>query len=194
MPGNEERFAKGERNDPVDRFERRMPGAYATGRRCERNALVTVIVRFAPSPTGLLHVGNARTALLNWLFAKKMGGKFLLRIDDTDAARSTKEFEEAIYSDLEWLGLSHDGTDRQINRLAVYSTAFYKLQAAGRIYPCFETEGELERQRSLAAARKLPPIYNRASLEPANRAFETRILPADRVKVQGRLIALLRRY
>jgi glutamyl-tRNA synthetase len=131
---------------------------------------MTVTVRFAPSPTGLLHVGNARTALLNWLFAKKMGGRFLLRIDDTDAARSTKAFEEAIYRDLGWLGLSHDGTDRQINRLSVYSTAFYKLQAAGHIYPCFETEAELERQRSLLAARRLPPVYNRASLEPANRA------------------------
>jgi glutamyl-tRNA synthetase len=130
---------------------------------------MTVIVRFAPSPTGLLHVGNARTALLNWLFAKKMGGRFLLRIDDTDAARSTKAFEDAIYRDLAWLGLSHDGTDRQINRLAIYSTAFYKLQASGHIYPCYETEGELERQRSLLAARKLPPVYNRASLEPANK-------------------------
>lgn len=129
-----------------------------------------ITVRFAPSPTGLLHVGNARTALLNWLFAKKLGGKFLLRIDDTDAARSTKAFEEAIYRDLSWLGLTHDGTDRQINRMAKYSTAFYKLQAAGRIYPCYETEGELERQRSLLAARKLPPVYNRASLEPANKA------------------------
>ena len=131
---------------------------------------MSVVVRFAPSPTGLLHVGNARTALLNWLFAKKLGGRFLLRIDDTDAARSTKAFEEAIYRDLAWLGLNHDGTDRQINRLAKYSTAFYKLQAAGRIYPCYETEAELERQRSLLAARKLPPIYNRASLDPANKA------------------------
>jgi glutamyl-tRNA synthetase len=131
---------------------------------------MSVVVRFAPSPTGLLHVGNARTALLNWLFAKKLGGRFLLRIDDTDAARSTKAFEEAIYRDLDWLGLRHDGTDRQINRLKLYSTAFYKLQAAGRIYPCYETEAELERQRSLQAARKLPPIYNRASLDPANKA------------------------
>src|SRR3954468_4677963 len=131
---------------------------------------MSVIVRFAPSPTGLLHVGNARTALLNWLFAKKLGGRFLLRIDDPAAARSTKAFEEAIYRDLAWLGLTHDGTDRQINRLTIYSTAFYKLQVAGRIYPCFETEAELERQRSLLAARKLPPVYNRASLEPANRA------------------------
>jgi glutamyl-tRNA synthetase len=130
---------------------------------------MSVIVRFAPSPTGLLHVGNARTALLNWLFAKKLGGKFLLRIDDTDQARSTKAFEDAIYRDLGWLGLRHDLADRQINRLAVYSAAFYKLQAAGRIYPCYETEAELERQRSLLAARKLPPIYNRASLEPANK-------------------------
>ena len=131
---------------------------------------VNTVVRFAPSPTGLLHVGNARTALLNFLFAKKMGGRFLLRIDDTDAARSTKAFEEAIYRDLGWLGLAHDGTDRQINRLALYSTAFYRLQAAGRIYPCFETEGELDRQRSLLAARRLPPVYNRASLDPANKA------------------------
>ncbi len=131
---------------------------------------MSVVVRFAPSPTGLLHVGNARTALLNWLFAKKHGGRFLLRIDDTDAARSTKAFEEAIYRDLAWLGLTHDGTDRQINRLAKYSAAFYQLQATGRIYPCYETEGELERQRSLQAARKLPPIYNRASLDPANKA------------------------
>ncbi|HWM61684.1 MAG TPA: glutamate--tRNA ligase, partial [Rhizomicrobium sp.] len=131
---------------------------------------MSVVVRFAPSPTGLLHVGNARTALLNWLFAKKMGGRFLLRIDDTDAARSTKAFEEAIYRDLGWLGLSHDGTDRQINRLSVYSTAFYKLQAADRIYPCFETEAELDRQRSLLTARRQPPVYNRASLDPANKA------------------------
>jgi glutamyl-tRNA synthetase len=131
---------------------------------------MTVTVRFAPSPTGLLHVGNARTALLNWLFAKKAGGKFLLRIDDTDAARSTKEFEDAIYRDLSWLGLSHDATDRQANRLVKYSTAFYRLQASGHIYPAYETEEELDRQRGLLKARRLPPIYNRASLDPANKA------------------------
>lgn len=127
-------------------------------------------VRFAPSPTGLLHVGNARTALLNWLFAKKAGGKFILRIDDTDAARSTKEFERAIYRDLAWLGLTHDMADRQANRLAKYSIAFYKLQASGHIYPAYETEAELERQRGLLKARRLPPIYNRASLDPASKA------------------------
>ena len=131
---------------------------------------MTVTVRFAPSPTGLLHAGNARTALLNWLFARKMGGRFLLRIDDTDAARSTKAFEDAIYRDLAWLGLGHDGTDRQAARLPLYSAAFYQLQAAGRLYPAYETEAELERQRGLAAARHQPPIYNRASLDPATRA------------------------
>jgi glutamyl-tRNA synthetase len=126
---------------------------------------MSVIVRFAPSPTGLLHVGNARTALLNYLFARKMGGKFLLRIDDTDAARSTREFEEAIYRDLDWLGLRHDLTDRQLGRLKIYSTAFYRLQAAGRIYPCYETEAELERQRALLKARRKPPIYERGALK-----------------------------
>jgi glutamyl-tRNA synthetase len=130
---------------------------------------MTVRVRFAPSPTGLLHAGNARTALLNWLFAKKLGGQFLLRIDDTDAARSTRAFEDAIYRDLEWLGLAWDATDRQANRIAKYSTAFHQLRASGRIYPAYETETELERQRSLLAARKLPPVYNRASLDPVNK-------------------------
>ena len=124
-----------------------------------------VIVRFAPSPTGLLHVGNARTALLNYLFARKLGGKFMLRIDDTDAARSTKEFEAAIYRDLDWLGLKHDMTDRQFGRLKIYSTAFYRLQAAGRVYPCYETEAELDRQRALLKMRKLPPIYERGALK-----------------------------
>jgi len=124
-----------------------------------------VTVRFAPSPTGLLHVGNARTAILNYLFARKAGGRFLLRIDDTDAARSTKAFEEGIYRDLDWLGIRHDLTDRQLNRLNVYSTAFYRLQASGRVYPCFETEAELERQRALLKMRKLPPIYDRAALK-----------------------------
>jgi len=131
---------------------------------------MTAVVRFAPSPTGLLHVGNARTALLNWLFAKKMGGRFLLRIDDTDAARSTKAFEEAIMRDLAWLGLAYDAADRQANRLAKYSIAFYKLQASGHIYPAYETEAELERQRGLLKARRLPPIYDRSSLDPAKKA------------------------
>src|ERR1700744_4228402 len=98
-----------------------------------------ITARFAPSPPGLLHVGNVRTALLNFLFAKKAGGRFILRIDDTDAARSKKEFEDAIVRDLAWLGLACDASDRQANRLAKYSAAFYRLQAAGHIYPAYET-------------------------------------------------------
>jgi glutamyl-tRNA synthetase len=130
---------------------------------------MTVNVRFAPSPTGLLHVGNARTAILNFLFAKKQGGRFILRIDDTDQARSTREFEDGIHRDLAWLGLHHDFTERQSGRMAAYRAAFERLLAVGRIYPCYETEAELERQRSLLKARKLPPIYDRGSLDPAKR-------------------------
>jgi glutamyl-tRNA synthetase len=136
---------------------------------------MSVIVRFAPSPTGLLHVGNARTALLNYLFARKTGGRFLLRIDDTDPARSTKAFEDAIYRDLDWLGIAHDFTDRQLYRLKVYSTAFYRLQASCRVYPCYETEAELERQRALLKARRKPPIYDRAALK---------LTDADRVRLE----------
>jgi glutamyl-tRNA synthetase len=128
-----------------------------------------VNVRFAPSPTGLLHVGNARAAILNVLFAKKQGGRFILRIDDTDQARSTREFEDAIHRDLAWLGLVHDFSERQSARMEAYRTAFDKLVAEGRIYPCYETEAELERQRGLLKARKLPPIYDRSSLDPAKK-------------------------
>jgi glutamyl-tRNA synthetase len=90
---------------------------------------MTVTVRFAPSPTGLLHVGNARTAILNFLFAKKHGGRFILRIDDTDAARSTQEFEAGIHRDLAWLGLAHDFTERQSARMPSYRAAFERLLA-----------------------------------------------------------------
>ena len=85
------------------------------------------LTRFAPSPTGLLHVGNIRTALHNWLLARKHGGRFLLRIDDTDAARSLEEFVAAIRSDLAWLGLEPDGEARQSDRLALYEAAFARL-------------------------------------------------------------------
>jgi glutamyl-tRNA synthetase len=129
---------------------------------------MTVTVRFAPSPTGLLHVGNARTVILNALFAKKSGGKFLLRIDDTDAARSTAAFASAIETDLHWLGIEWDAISRQSERTALYHDAVRKLTEAGRLYPAYETEEELARQRSLLAARKLPPVYNRAALDPAN--------------------------
>jgi len=126
---------------------------------------MTVVTRFAPSPTGRLHVGNIRTALHNWLLAKKAGGKFLLRIDDTDAARSEERFVEAIREDLACLGLSYDGEERQSARLALYEDAFERLKAAGRVYPCFETAQELELKRKVALGRGLPPIYDRAALE-----------------------------
>ena len=125
---------------------------------------MTTITRFAPSPTGRLHVGNIRTALHNWMLARKHGGRFLLRIDDTDAARSREEFVEAIRADLAWLGLSPDGEERQSQRLAVYDAAFESLKAAGRVYPAYETAQELELKRKIQLGRGLPPIYDRASL------------------------------
>jgi glutamyl-tRNA synthetase len=123
------------------------------------------LVRFAPSPTGRIHVGNVRTALLNALFAKKAGGRFLLRIDDTDAGRSQKAFEEAIVADLAWLGLAHDLFARQSDRLASYAAAADKLRAAERLYPCYETADELERKRRRQLARGQAPVYDRAALK-----------------------------
>jgi glutamyl-tRNA synthetase len=123
-----------------------------------------VRVRSAPSPTGKLHVGNIRSATLNWLFAKKEGGEFILRIDDTDAARSTQDFEDGIRADLAWLGLSWDETYKQSERFALYDAARDKLIAAGLLYPAYETEDELERKRRIAQARGAPPVYDRAAL------------------------------
>ena len=126
---------------------------------------MTVVTRFAPSPTGRLHVGNVRTALHNWLLARKAGGRFLLRIDDTDAARSEERFVAAIRVDLAWLGLEPDGEERQSARLAFYAQAFAELQDSGRIYACYETPQELELKRKIALGRGLPPIYDRAALK-----------------------------
>ena len=122
------------------------------------------VTRFAPSPTGRLHVGNIRTALHNWMLARKDGGRFLLRIDDTDASRSREEYVDAIRADLAWLGLEPDGEERQSARLAIYEGAFDKLRAAGRVYPCWETSQELELKRKVALGRGLPPVYDRAAL------------------------------
>ena len=102
-----------------------------------------VVTRFAPSPTGRLHVGNIRTALHNWLPAKRHGGRFLLRIDDTDAERSREEHVEAIRADLAWLGLHPEGEERQSARFAIYEAAFDRLVAAGRLYRCYESAQEL---------------------------------------------------
>ncbi|MEB3416554.1 glutamate--tRNA ligase [Alteriqipengyuania sp. WL0013] len=125
---------------------------------------MTTITRFAPSPTGRLHVGNIRTALHNWMLAKKHGGRFLLRIDDTDAERSREEYVDAIRADLAWLGLEPDGEARQSKRLELYDAAFEALKAAGRIYPAYETSQELELKRKIQLGRGKPPIYDRGAL------------------------------
>ena len=120
-----------------------------------------IVTRFAPSPTGRLHVGNIRTALHNYLFALKQGGRFVLRIDDTDRERSTAEFDRAIRDDLEWLGLKPDSIVRQSERFALYEREFEKLKAAGRVYACYETPEELELRRKVLLGRGLPPVYER---------------------------------
>jgi len=134
------------------------------------------IVRFAPSPTGFLHVGNARMALVNWLYARAMNGRFILRFDDTDVERSTTEYATAIERDLVWLGLQWDRLERQSDRLERYRDAFDKLREMGRIYPCYETPEELtyKRKRQLSAGK--PPIYDRAGLtisDARRREYET---------------------
>ena len=126
--------------------------------------MMTVTVRFAPSPTGKLHVGNIRAALWNWLFARSRAGRFVLRIDDTDQARSTKAYEDGIRRDLEWLGLGWDDTFHQSARFGEYDRAAEAFKAKGLLYPCYETAEELDRQRKLQRARSEPPIYNRAAL------------------------------
>ena len=122
------------------------------------------LVRFAPSPTGWLHVGNARTALMNYLFAKSLGGQFMLRIDDTDAERSRAEYEEGLKQDLQWLGLEWDVLTKQSDRFAKYDEAKMKLVTDGRLYPCYETAEELEVKRKMLIGRGLPPVYDRAGL------------------------------
>jgi glutamyl-tRNA synthetase len=123
------------------------------------------IVRFAPSPTGRLHVGNIRTALLNWLFARQAGGVFWLRLDDTDLQRSTEAFADGIRHDLEWLGLAWTREERQSARTDRYLAAAEKLKQLGRLYACYETEDELDRKRKRQLARGLPPTYDRTGLK-----------------------------
>ncbi|MEA1618512.1 glutamate--tRNA ligase [Erythrobacter sp. T5W1-R] len=123
-----------------------------------------ITTRFAPSPTGRLHVGNIRTALHNWMLARQAGGTFILRIDDTDAERSREEYVDGIKADLTWLGLNWDREERQSARLDRYEAAFEALRAAGRIYPAYETAQELDVKRKIALGRGLPPIYDRAAL------------------------------
>ena len=121
-------------------------------------------VRFAPSPTGRIHIGNARTALMNWLFAKSRDGDFILRFDDTDVERSRREYADSIEADLHWLGINPDLLVRQSERFPLYAAAAEKLKTMGRLYPCYETEDELDRRRKRQAARGLPPVYDRQAL------------------------------
>ena len=123
-----------------------------------------VITRFAPSPTGLLHIGNIRTALLCFLIAKAKDGQFLLRLDDTDQERSTEEYSQHIKDDLHWLGLPWDRCERQSQRRDRYQTVIELLKEKGRLYPCYETPQELEIKRKLLLGRGLPPIYDRNAL------------------------------
>lgn len=126
---------------------------------------MSVRVRFAPSPTGMMHIGNARTALITWLYARSKGGNFLLRIDDTDLERSKQEYEDAIEDGLTWLGMSWDEKARQRDRLDYYAVKIEQLKASGRLYPCYETAEELELKRKSQLARKLPPLYDREALK-----------------------------
>lgn len=126
---------------------------------------MTVTVRFAPSPTGFIHIGNIRPALFNWLFALKSGGTFVLRFDDTDGERSKEEYARAIENDLAWLGVHPHRIERQSERFALYDKAAEALREAGLLYPCYETADELERRRSRARALGRPPVYDRAALK-----------------------------
>jgi len=137
---------------------------------------MSIRLRFAPSPTGRIHVGNVRTALMNWLFALRQGGQVLLRIDDTDLARSTKAFEQSIEDDLRWLGLPWAERANQSHRFEAYEAAAAKLKAAGLLYPCYETEDELDRRRKIAQATGKPPVYDRAALK---------LTDADRAKLEA---------
>lgn len=137
---------------------------------------MTVVTRFAPSPTGRLHVGNIRTALHNWMWARKSGGRFLLRIDDTDRERSREAHVDAIRADLTWLGLVPDGEARQSERFDLYERRFAELVAAGRVYPAYETQQELDLKRKILLGRGLPPVYDRAALA---------LTDADRARLEG---------
>ena len=133
-------------------------------------------VRFAPSPTGLMHVGNARVLLVNWLFARAAAGRFLLRLDDTDRARCEDSYATAIEEDMEWLGLDRDGFSRQSDHLDSYDKACAALREAGRLYPCYETPDELALKRKNLLSRGQPPLYDRAALE---------LSEAEREKLEG---------
>jgi glutamyl-tRNA synthetase len=126
---------------------------------------MSVVTRFAPAPSGRLHVGNIRTALHNWLWARRQGGRFILRLDDTDRERSSEAFAEAIREDLAWLGLAADEEHRQSVRFERYEAALERLREAGRVYPAYETAQELELKRKVQLGRGKPPVYDRSALD-----------------------------
>ena len=137
---------------------------------------MSVVTRFAPSPTGRLHVGNLRAAIHNWLLARAKGGRFILRIDDTDQARSEEHYVEAIRADLAWLGIVADGEVRQSARFDRYDAALERLREGGRVYPAYETAQELDLRRKVALGRGLPPVYDRAALQLSDE---------DRARLEG---------
>lgn len=137
---------------------------------------MSVRVRFAPSPTGRLHVGNIYVALNNWLFARQRRGSFLLRLDDTDIERSTAEFAEGIEADLAWLGLTWDVFARQTDRIAAYDAAAQKLKTSGHLYPCYERAEELALKRKVQLSQGKPPVYDRAALK---------LSPQDRARLEA---------
>jgi glutamyl-tRNA synthetase len=137
---------------------------------------MTVITRFAPAPTGRLHVGNIRTALHNWLWARRHDGRFILRLDDTDRERSTEAFASGIRDDLAWLGLVPDEEHRQSDRFHRYEEALERLRAIGRVYPAYETAQELDLKRKVLLGRGKPPVYDRAALQLAE---------AERARLEG---------
>jgi len=149
-------------------------------------------LRFAPSPTGLLHVGNARAALVNFLFARQRGGTVLLRLDDTDLERSKAEYAVALEEDLRWMGLDWDESFRQSDRLPLYAAAAERLKASGHLYPCFESEEELRFKREQQLRQKRPPIYDRGALKMTPEQYERALAngkqPYWRFRLTGRTV------
>jgi glutamyl/glutaminyl-tRNA synthetase len=141
-----------------------MPAQTAVHAAAETTADRPTITRFAPSPTGFIHVGNLRTALMNWMIARKSGGTFILRLDDTDQERSKQEYADGIMEDLEWLGLTWDRLEKQSLRFDRYRAAAEDLKAAGRFYECFESPVELDLKRKKLLNMGRPPVYDRTSL------------------------------
>jgi glutamyl-tRNA synthetase len=151
-------------------------------------------LRFAPSPTGLLHVGNARAALVNWLFARQRGGTVLLRLDDTDLERSKAEYAEALQEDLRWLGLDWDESFRQSDRLPLYAAAAERLKASGHLYPCFESEEELRYKRELRLKQGRPPLYDRGALKMTPEQYERALANGKRPYWRFKLSGLSREW